>query len=232
MTAVEQPPPTRHGANAASVRLVRRIPPYKLLDEEALQSLEDQADWILQEIGVEFPNDAEARALLKEAGADVRGTRVRFEPGLARSLCASAPRQFELHGRDPAHSVTVGGDHVVLAPAYGAPFVSDLDQGRRYATLSDFHNFVKLAHVTPWLHHTGGTVCEPEDLPVHQRHLDMVYAHLRYSTKPFMSAVTAPEQGRDAIAMASLTFGDSFLETHCVIQGNINVNSPWYSAAA
>ena len=32
----------------------RRIPAYELLDEEALCALETQADWILDEIGVEF----------------------------------------------------------------------------------------------------------------------------------------------------------------------------------
>ena len=67
----------------------------------------------------------------------------------------------------------------------------DLDNGRRYATLEDFQNFVKLAYSTPYLHHSGGTICEPVELPVNKRHLDMVYTHMRYSDKPFMGSVTA-----------------------------------------
>ncbi len=206
--------------------ITRKTPLYDLLDEGALEELEAHADWILQEVGVEFRGDDEALALFKCAGASVDGVRVRFDPGHARSLCATAPRQFQMFARNPAHTITVGGDSVVFTPAYGPPFVSDLDRGRRYATLEDFENFVKLAYASPWLHHSGGTVCEPVDIPVNKRHLDMVYAHLRYSTKPFMGAVTSPERAEDSIDMARIVFGEGFLEDHCVIQGNINVNSP------
>ena len=204
----------------------RKIPVYDLLDEDALRRIEAHAEWILREIGIEFRGDDEALALFKEAGATVTGARVRFDSGHARSLCSTAPAQFRMHGRDLASSITLGGDHVVFMPAYGPPFVTDLERGRRYATIEDFENFVKLAYTSPWLNHSGGTVCEPVDLPVNKRHLDMVYAHLRYSTKPFMGAVTAPERAEDSIAMARLVFGDAFLEDNCVIQGNINVNSP------
>ncbi len=80
--------------------------------------------------------------------------------------------------------------------------------------------------MTPWLRHSSGTLCEPVDIPVNKRHLDMVYAHLRYSEKPFMGAVTAPSRGEDSIQMARIVFGYEFMEENCVIQGNINVNSP------
>ena len=156
----------------------------------------------------------------------VAGERVRFDTGLARALCTTAPRQFRMESRDPDSSITLGGNHVVLMPAYGPPFVTDLERGRRYATMEDFCNFVRLAYASPWLNHSGGTVCEPVDLPVNKRHLDMVYAHLRHSTKPFMGSVTATERAEDSIHMARLVFGEAYLEDHCVIQGNINVNSP------
>jgi trimethylamine--corrinoid protein Co-methyltransferase len=206
--------------------ITRKIPTYDLLDEEALARLEAHAEWILREIGIEFRGDEEALRLFKDVGATVTGPRVRFDTGLARSLCSTAPKSFRMEGRDPASSIMLGGDHVVLLPAYGPPFVTDLERGRRYATIEDFRNFVKLTYASPWLHHSGGTVCEPVDLPVNKRHLDMVYAHLRYSTKPFMGSVTAPERAEDSIAMARLVFGEAYLEDHCVIQGNINVNSP------
>ena len=204
----------------------RKIRAYELLDEEGLLRIEAHADWILKEIGIEFSGDVEALELFKDAGASVTGSRVRFEEGLAQSLCATAPASFRMEGRDPVSSITLGGDHIVLMPAYGPPFVSDLKDGRRYATIEDFQNFVKLSHASPWLNHSGGTVCEPVDLPVNKRHLDMVYAHLRYSTKPFMGSVTAPERAEESIDMARIAFGDAYLDEHCVIQGNINVNSP------
>ena len=216
-------------AIAAAQHLVqprRRIPTYELLDAGALDRLETHADWILDEVGVDIRGDEESLELFRSAGARVDGERVRFDPGLARQLCASAPAVFEMHGRDPRHTVTVGGDHVVFSPAYGSPFVSDLEGGRRYATLEDFRNFVKLTYASPWLHHSGGTVCEPVDVPVNKRHMDMVYAHLRWSTKPFMGGVTSAERAEDSVAMARIAFGADRLERDCVIQGNINVNSP------
>ena len=58
-------------------------------------------------------------------------------------------------------TATSVGSHTVFAPNYGSPFVRDLDNGRRYGTIEDFRNFVKLAYASPHLHHSGGTVCEP-----------------------------------------------------------------------
>ncbi|MEO3417043.1 trimethylamine methyltransferase family protein [Roseovarius sp. CAU 1744] len=210
----------------ATARAIRRIPVYELLDGDALDRLEAQADWILSTIGIEFRDDPTALSLFKEAGAHVEGTRVRFDPGHARALCASAPSEFNLRGRNPAHTITLGGDNVVLMPGYGSPFVTDLGQGRRYGTLSDFRNFVKLAYLSPYLHHSGGTVCEPCDIPVNKRHLDMVFTHLRYSTKPFMGGVTSPQRAADSVEMARLVFGEAFMRENAVIQANINVNSP------
>ena len=209
----------------AATAIRNRLPPYEPFPTEQIDAIAAHADRILDEVGVEFRGDEEARELFRSAGARVDGERVRFEPGLAAALCATAPARFDLHGRD-GRRVPIGDDHVVLLPAYGPPFVTDLDRGRRYATLEDFEQIVRLTAATPWLHHSGGTVCEPVDVPVNKRHLDMTYAHLRWSTKPFMGAVTAPERAEDSIAMARIVFGAEFLERHCVIQGNINVNSP------
>lgn len=218
---------TRHNTPSEHAAFLgRKIPAYNLLSDTALSRIEGQADWILYEIGVEFQGDATAIEQLAAAGAKIDGNRVRFEPGLARELCASAPSAFQLHGRDPTKTVTLGGDNVVLMPGYGSPFVSDLNTGRRYATLNDFHNFVKLAFSTPTLHHSGGTIVEPTDVPVNKRHLDMMLAHLTLSTKPFMGSVTAPERARDSIEMARLVFGLDFMERNAVMQANINVNSP------
>jgi len=89
-----------------------------------------------------------------------------FPRGLARKLISTAPSDFIQHARNPERSVHIGGTDLVFAPVYGSPFVHDLDQGRRYGTIEDFRNFVKLAYMTPWLHHSGGTVCELVDLPV------------------------------------------------------------------
>jgi len=210
---------------AAPAVLRRSVPTLELLSAENLDRIEARADELLATVGVEFQDDPEACELLARAGATVQGSRVRFEPGLARALCRTAPAEFDMLGRD-GRQVHFGGSSVVFMPAYGSPFVTCLDRGRRYATLHDFENFVKLAYATPYLHHSGGTVVEPVDIPVNKRHLDMVFAHLKYSAKPFMGSVTAPDRAHDSIELARIAFGEQTLERACVIQGNINVNSP------
>jgi trimethylamine--corrinoid protein Co-methyltransferase len=206
--------------------IMRRIKVYEVLDEEGLALIERNADTVLEEIGIEFRDDAEALALFKAAGADVKGERVHFPRGLPRSILKTAPSQYIQHARNPERSVQIGGKATVFAPVYGPPFVRDLEGKRRYATIEDFRNFVKLAYMAPSIHHSGGTVCEPVDVPVNKRHLDMVYSHIRYSDKPFMGSVTAPERAEDTVAMAKIVFGDDFVDQNTVLTSLINANSP------
>ena len=221
-------PRVRPAHPAATPFITRVIPPYEMLDPESLAIIEAHADQLLEEVGLEIRGDPDAIRLWREAGGEIEADcRVHVPAGLARAIVKrSAPAQFTQHARNRARSVTIGGPYTVLAPAYGSPFVSDSEGGRRYGTLADFHNFVKLAYLSPWLHHSGGTVCEPTDLPVNKRHLDMVYAHMKLSDKPFMGSVTTAARAADSIEMCRILFGREFVDANCVILGNVNVNSP------
>jgi len=152
--------------------------------------------------------------------------RVRIPRGLARKLCATAPSSFVQHARNPERNVVIGGRNLVCAPVYGPPFVRDATGGRRYATMADFRNFVKLGYMSKWLHHSGGTVCEPTDVPVNKRHLDMLHAHMTLSDKPFMGSVTEPSRAQDSVEMCEILFGKEFVQQNAVMTSLINVNSP------
>ena len=206
--------------------LVRHIPPVDMLTDEAAEAIEEAAEIVLEEIGIDFRDDPEALVILKGVGCDIKGERVRFPRGLARQLCQTAPSHFTQYARNPQRNVEIGGNNTVFAPVYGPPFVRDLDGERRYAKIEDFSNFVKLVYMLPGLHHSGGTVCEPVDLPVTKRHLDMIYTHMRYSDKPFMGSVTAPERAQDTVEMCKILFGDNFVGPNCVTVSLINANSP------
>ncbi|MBI3751752.1 MAG: trimethylamine methyltransferase family protein [Chloroflexi bacterium] len=207
--------------------ITRALKPVEILDDEGLATIEANADTILQEVGIDFRGDPDALRLMREAGADVVGERVRFPRGMCRAVVQrSAPRSFIQYARNPERSVIVGDPYTVFAPNYGSPFVRDLDNGRRYGTIEDFRNFVKLTYLSPHLHHSGGTICEPVDVPVNKRHLDMVYSHIRYSDKPFMGSVTHPDRARDTVELAKLAFGEGYLEDHAVVLSLINANSP------
>jgi trimethylamine---corrinoid protein Co-methyltransferase len=217
---------SRSVANEALPYLTRSIPPYEVLGDEGLSVIEENADTILEQVGVEIVDFPEALEIYESAGAKVDGTRVRFPRGMCRDLAASAPSQFIQQARNPDRSVVIGDPHMVLAPAYGSPFVLDLSEGRRYATIEDFRNFARLTYLSPQLHHAGGTLCEPVDLPVNKRHFDMVYSHIKYSDKAFMGSVTAPERAQDTVDMARIVFGEDFVEENTVILSLCNANSP------
>jgi trimethylamine---corrinoid protein Co-methyltransferase len=204
----------------------RQIPNFEILNEEALQIIEWNAETVLEEIGVNFVENEAALQRWRDAGADVKGERVHIPRGLVRKLCSTAPKTFTQHARNPARNVEIGGRNLVLAPVYGPPFVRDAEKGRRYATLADFQNFVKLGYMSKWLHHSGGTVCEPTDIPVNKRHLDMVLSHMLYSDKPFMGSVTEPSRAADSVEMARLLFGADFVRDNTVMTQLININSP------
>ena len=212
--------------------ITRKIPTFEAMGEEGLELIERNADTVLQEIGIDFKGDPEVLEIWRNAGADVQGERVRFPRGMCREIIGrSSPAEYTQYARNPERNVVIGGKNVVFAPNYGSPFVRDLDRGRRYGTIEDFRNFVKLTYSSPYLHHSGGTVCEPVDLPVNKRHFDMVYAHMRYSDKPFMGSVTHPDRAQDTVEMSKILFGRNWLDPatgrpRTVTTSLINANSP------
>ena len=161
---------------------------------------------VLETVGMDFAYEP-AIKVLSRAGCKVDGKRVYFPPKLVEEQIAKAPSQFTLFARDPAKNVTIGGDHVAYVPCYGAPVVSNLDKGRRESTLNDFTNFVKLTHASLYQDITGGIMAEPNDIPLDRRTLEMVYAAIRYSDKPFMGGSLGAEAADDTLAAASIVFG-------------------------
>ena len=168
------------------------------------------ADRILQEIGMEIRGDATAIRLWKDAGAEIEGeSRVRVPMGLARQIVKrSAPAEFIQHARNAARSVHDRRPcHRVRARLRAAVCLLTPTAGAATVRSKTSRNFVKLTYMSPWLHHSGGTVCEPTDLPVNKRHLDMLYAHMTLSDKPFMGSVTTASRAADSIEMCRILFG-------------------------
>jgi trimethylamine--corrinoid protein Co-methyltransferase len=219
----------RRARTAAAVQKAAQItydlPIYELLSAEGVARIHQASMRILRELGIDF-YDAEAREILRANGADVRGETVFFDEELILKFVKMAPSQFTQLARNPANNVEIGGNKITFAPVYGCPFVLDLDGGRREATLRDFENFVKLAYLSPYIHHSGGTIVEPTDEPVFTRHLDMVFSHIKYGDKAFMGSVTSGLNAADSVAMAEIVFGaDAIRETPALLS-LINVSSP------
>ncbi|MDP6413328.1 MAG: trimethylamine methyltransferase family protein [Arenicellales bacterium] len=204
---------------------VRDIPAYELVRSDSVEKIDGISMNILEETGVEF-RDETAIATWRAAGADVSESRVKIPRELLREKVSLAPAVFTQHARNPARTVKIGGAHMAFAPIYGSPFVRALDGERRYARLADFEDFVKLTYLSPALNHSGGTVCEPTDIPIAHRHLEMLYAHMRWSDKPFMGNVTSAERAEDCLSMCRILFEGSFPDSHTVMTSLTNCNSP------
>ena len=201
------------------------IPIYELLGEEGTELIHQKSMEILAEVGIDFYLD-EARDILKKNGVDVQGETAYFEPGLVEEYVAKAPSQFTQLARNPENNVVIGGNNMVFAPVYGPPFVYDQKRGRRSATLEDFQNFVKLAYMSPYIHHSGGTIVEPSDEHESTRHLDMLFSHIKYSDKPFMGAVMSREHAEDSVTMVEMIFGKEAVRENPALISLINISSP------
>ncbi len=214
------------GSVPASPYIQRKLAFFDPLNEEDLVRLEAQVDWIFQDVGIAFRDDPEALELWRREGARIDGDIVRADAQWIRSLCAKAPKSFKQIARNPERSVVIGDGNQVFAPVYGAPFVRDLEGGRRYGDIESFEKLVKLTYMHPNLHHGGFVTCEPCDVPVSKRHLDMMFAHMTLSDKPHLGAITEMSRAQDSVDMAEIVFGADFMEDNCVIMGNVNTNSP------
>lgn len=209
----------------AAAQITYDLPLYELLGPAGIARLHDASMRILAEHGIDF-YDQECRAVLAEHGARVEGQTVFFDEATLMRHVAMAPAEFVQRARNPANNLVIGGNKLTFAPVYGPPFVQDLDGVRRDATLADFQNFIKLAYLSPYMHHSGGTVVEPMDEPVSTRHLDMLLSHITYSDKAFMGSVTSGPNAADSVAMAEIVFGAEAIREQPALVSLINVSSP------
>jgi len=204
---------------------VNRMPRYEILSEEAMATLDRGWRRIVSEIGVEFILP-EAVEVFAAAGQKTQDATVWLDPDFVMEQVAKAPREFELQARNRTRNLQVGGDTMAFGAVYGPPFVRDGDV-RREATMADFENFCRLSQSFPQLDSAGGTICEPNDVPLDSRHLDMVLALQTLTDKPYMGSVTSGPNAADTIAMTEILHGGraAIEETPAVIS-LINVNSP------
>jgi trimethylamine--corrinoid protein Co-methyltransferase len=200
------------------------MPRYEILSEEAMATLDRGWRRIVSELGIEFLHDDAVEAF-RAAGQKVDGQVVKLDPDFVVEQVAKAPREFDVQARNPERTVHIGGQHMVFSAVYGCPFVRE-GLERREATMADYENLIRLSHSFPQLDTPGGTICEPNDRPLDSRHLDMVFALLTESDKPYMGSVTSGPNALDTIAMTEMVFGHDSIEQTPAVISLINVNSP------
>lgn len=206
--------------------LTRGLPLTEPMSPEQVERIDAASMDILENVGVVF-RDPIAVADWKAAGADIRdGDRVHLDRAMVRELIASIPSDITLHARDPLKTVQLGGPKSIFIPMTGAPYLRDLDDVRRAPTLDDLAMFHKLSHMAPAMHSSAHHIVEPCDHPISQRHLRITYSSMKHSDKTFMGMTTSPKNAEDVLDMCAILFGAEYLETHAVVTGNCNGNSP------
>ncbi|MEM7347337.1 MAG: trimethylamine methyltransferase family protein [Chloroflexota bacterium] len=206
--------------------LVNKLPLTEVLSEEGADMIHRASMRLLQETGMLVIDYPPALETFRQNGATVEGELVKLDEDTLMHFVSQAPAQFTQLARNPANNVTIGGRNLVFSPVYGPPFVADLDRGRREGTLEDFQNFAKLAHMSPELQHGGGTLCEPSDIDVTERHLDMLMAHMTLHEKAFMGSVTEADNARDTVTMCEILFGADAIRQNPATISLINASSP------
>ncbi len=205
--------------------LENTLPFTEVMDGAQVEQIDAASMHILENIGVQF-RDEIALADWKAAGAKVDGEMVYLDRSLVRELIATIPSTFTLHARNPKNNVPLGGRRSIFVPMTGAPYLRDLEDKRRNPMLDDLAMFHKLSHMLPAMHSSAHHIVEPFDHPISQRHLRITYSSMKYSNKTFMGMTTSPKNAEDVIDMCRILFGAEFMETHPVVTGNCNGNSP------
>ena len=213
------------------VRPQPRLPfkPVDIVSADQLEAVHQAALKILSEIGIDVLN-AEARSILKGAGADVApdGARVRFDPALVESQVGLAPPSFTLHSRNPARALQMGGDAIAFCAVASAPNSFDRDGGRRPGNHTDYKNFIRLGQSLDAIHMWGGYPVEPADIHASVRHLDAIFDLLTLSDKPIHAYSLGRQRNLDAIELVKIARGidDATLEREPSLFTIINSSSP------
>ena len=205
--------------------LTRGIPLCEVMDGAQVERIDAASLDILENVGVHF-RDPIAIEDWRRAGAKIRGEHVFPDRGLIRDLISTIPADFTYHARDPAKNVRLGGPHSIFVPMTGAPYMRDLDDVRRNPLMADLEMFHKLSHMLPAMHSSAHHIVEPYDHPISQRHLRITYSSMKHSDKTFMGMTTSPKNAEDVLDMCAILFGADFIDTHPVVTGNCNGNSP------
>ena len=177
-----------------------------LLSDKDLDKLHHASMEILTDVGIAF-YEPEAIEIFSDHGVKTDGTVVYLEERHIERALESAPSEFKLHARNPEQSVTIGGDHLVLCPGYGASFMIDADGEIRNAVMDDYVNFCKLVQTSQTIDMNGCLMVDPSDRPAESAHLDMIHANIIWCDKPFLGSSVSRQAALDSIEMAGIVWG-------------------------
>ena len=206
----------------------RMFPPTRLISDDQVESMHNASLRVLSEIGMDFMLPEARELLSKSGGCTIEGERVRFEPAFIEETMKSAPAQFTLHARNPAHDMKVGGPNIAFGTVGSPPSCHDLDHGRRTGTREDYQKFIKLGQHFNCIDFMGGFPVEPIDLHASVRHLEAFRDMVTLTDKPFVIYSLGRQRVLDDIEITRRAYGLSEEEfsKRPYLGTIVNTNSP------
>lgn len=177
------------------------------LDQSAMDRIHAHSLDLLATTGIRISSEM-ALARFREHGIRVAGETVFFTEAEIQNALDSAPNAFTIEARNPEKSIPVGGDHYVMAPGYGPPFIMDPSGEKRDAVLDDVFKFCKLVQTSKHLDFNSAIVVQPSDVPAGTAHLDILLATLTLTDKPIMGSSASREAARDSLKLAEFVWGN------------------------
>ena len=176
------------------------------LQSAQMTKIHDASMAILQKTGI-VVNEDEALEIFKKNGYRVENKTVFPTEQQIRAALSTAPAVFTVEARNPAKSVTIGGDNYAFLPGYGAPYIVDGAGVQREARMEDYDTFCRLIQTSKYIDMNGWMMVEPSDMPAATVHLDMTLSNILLCDKPFMGSPVSKQGAIDGIEMAAIAWG-------------------------
>jgi trimethylamine---corrinoid protein Co-methyltransferase len=183
-------------------------PKLSLLDDALIGRILDEAYQLMLKPGIKVQN-AEARKLLTEAGADVNEDThvVRIPEQIVRKALETVPRQFYLYDYDGNPTVQYGGDAVHFDPgSSGISVLIPETLEHKTAETEDLLRVIKVTESLPQ-YDAQSTAVVCHDVPKDIHDLYRLYLVMMYSKKPIVTGAFTNQTVHAMIDMLAIFAG-------------------------
>ena len=208
------------------VNLRHPFQPQAVFSDDEIANVHNTALRVLEELGVKVLLP-EARKIYASGGARVDGDLVYIGREIVEATLKTAPSSIRLRAANPAREQLYENGAMLFMPGAGCPNATDLERGRRPGSLRDYEETLKLAQTYDVIH-MFGPCAEPQDVPIHLRHYDMMRGQLEFGDKPtfvYSRGTGQVEQSFEMIQIALGLSADDFADGTWATSV-INTNSP------
>ncbi|MDH5438897.1 MAG: trimethylamine methyltransferase family protein [Candidatus Bathyarchaeota archaeon] len=203
------------------------IPKLKLLTKKQLEDIHNATLEVLHRTGVVFKHP-EALKIFEDAGAHVdhKSQRVFIPSYLVKEAIRKAPTRFTWHARNPKKSIKLEDDRIHFGPVCTPAFVYDLETyQKRYATLKDFENIVRLMDYLERVDDGYGVV-HIRDVPEGAAHAYALFTQLKNTDKCIRGRARGTTIAKDCLKMMSMLSSEEELTRKPMLICMINPTSP------